>query len=653
MDRPSRTLPAAPARLLAASAALALAAASAGCLWRSRPDPPRNVILITIDTIRADRLSPWGGRRLHTPAIEGLARDGVVFENAFSLVPLTAPAHSTMMTGRYPATHGVRLNGSSILPGAETTLAEIAAGRGMRTGAIVSCLVLSSRFGINQGFDLYYEEGITGEEGRRGLWYDERKAAPSIARAVQWLESESDAPFFLWLHLFDPHHPYEPPPPFDKSYAERPYEGEIVYTDRALGGFIRRLKAMELYDDSLIILVGDHGESLGDHLENFHGTFVYDATMHVPMIVKAPGGRRGAREKGLASIIDVMPTAVDALGLEIPEGTQGISLMPSVYRGEPLPERPLYMESVNTAASYGWAEVRSVRTADTRFVDLPAPELYDLGRDADELDNIAEKDPLRAREARKIYEELRARVEAAGSHEVDQAQMDDDFRDRLLSLGYIAGTESDVVREDARDPKEVVLLTQPVVHAQNLVKEQKFQEAVDLLTRIIAADPENKIGLVTLGRAYSGLERPEEAKRIYRRALDIYPDNEELYRLLGWILIREGSALEAAELMGRLVSQSPRSAHAHYLYGFSWFYAREWEKALSAFTEAASLSRTHAKTRYLAAICYEQTGRRKEALASLDSYLKLEPDVEALFRDPYFAELRTTPEFRLMIRRYL
>lgn len=645
--------PALALRPAAALIALASALAAAGCGALGRPAPPRNVILITIDTLRADKLSRWGGHHIHTPALDSLADDGVVFENAFSLVPLTAPAHSTMMTGRYPATHGVKMNGSAILPGSETTLAEIAATHGMRTGAIVSCLVLSSRFGINQGFDLYFEEGITGEEGRRGLWYDERKASASVARAIQFVRAESETRFLLWLHLFDPHHPYEPPPPFNRTYAARPYDGEIVYADRALGGLLRTLKEMDLYDDALIMVTGDHGESLGDHLESFHGTFVYDATTHVPMIIKAPGGRRGAREAGIASIIDVMPTIVDALGLEIPEGNQGVSLMPAVYGTGSLPERPLYMESIYPAASYGWAEVRGLRTADWKFLDLPTPELYKLGGDADELDNVYAEDPILSRDARARYEELRERLESARSGAADAAQLDDSFRDRLLSLGYIAGTESAIVRENARDPKEVVLLTQPVVFAQSLLKEKKFDEAVALLVRAIGADPENKLALVTLGRAYAGLGKDAEAREIYRRAIAIYPDNEEIYRLLGWMLIREGDALGAADLMAGLVAQTPRSAQAHYLYGFAWFYAGAWEKALAAFQEASSLSSSQPKAHYLAAICLERTGRRAEALAALDRYLKLEPDVESLFRDPFFAELRESAEFRLMIRRYL
>ncbi len=639
--------------LLAAPLAAALFSSASACRLAEAGPAIRNVILITIDTLRADKLALYGGRKLHTPAIDRLAADGVLFERAYSAVPLTAPAHASMMTGRYPATHGVKLNGSSILPDADRTLAEIPGEQGMRTGAVVSCLVLSSRFGINQGFNLYYEEGISGEEGRRGLWFDERKAADSIERALRWVRSEPDRPFFLWLHLFDPHHPYEPPPPFKKTYEDRPYDGEIVYTDRALGGFIRQIEQMGLYDDSLIFLSGDHGESLGDHLESFHGTFLYDVTMRVPMIIKAPGGRRGARESGIASIIDVMPTIVDALGLPVPEGTQGISLMPAVTGRGSLPDQPLYMETIYPRSNFGWADVRAVRTGNYKLIDLTAPELYDLASDGDELDNIHGQAPLQAREARGTYEEMKASLEASVRGKADAAELDEAFRDRLLSLGYIAGTESAAPREGARDPKEVVLLTQPIMFAQGLVKEKKFDEAIDLLVHALVPDPENKLGLVTLGRAYTGAGRMGEARRTYEKALEIYSDDEEIHRLLGTILLHEGSTDEAVKLMAGLVHQAPRSAQAHYLYGFAWFYARNWEKALEALTQSTELGRSFARSWYLMAICNEQLGRRQEALGAIDNYLKREPSVEMLLRDPFFEKLRESPEFRRIIRRYL
>jgi tetratricopeptide (TPR) repeat protein len=355
----------------------------------------------------------------------------------------------------------------------------------------------------------------------------------------------------------------------------------------------------------------------------------------------------------VASILDIMPTVVDALGEEIPEGIQGVSLLPAVRGEGRIPDRTLYLESIYPNSNFGWAEVRAIRTPHMKFVDLPTPELYNLAEDKDEMDNLHEQAPHLARDAREEYRELTEALERSARTDADAAELDEEFRDRLLSLGYIAGTESKLVREDARDPKEVILLNQPVTNARGLVKERKYDEAIELLTRAIGTDPENKMGLVTLGRAYTGAQRIEEAKQIYRTALEIYPDSEELYRLLGWILIREEDYQGAADLMARLVHHSPRSAQAHYLYGFAYFRDKQWEKALAALSEAASLSRSFPKTHYLMAICYEQTGRRAEALEALDNYLKREPDVESLFWDPYFVDLKAAPEFIKMVRRYL
>ncbi len=623
------------------------------CSATSARDPVRNVVLITIDTLRADRLGAYGARRIKTPIIDAFAEDAVLFENAFTPVPLTAPSHSTMLTGRYPITHGVRLNGTAILPDEETTLAEIARERGMRTAAIVSCLVLASRFGLDQGFDLYYEEGISGEPGKRGLWYDERKAARSIDRAVRWLRAESDRPFFLWLHLFDPHHPFEPPPPFDHTYRERPYDGEVVYTDRALGKFMAALKELEIYENSLIILVADHGESLGEHDENFHANFVYDATMHVPLMVRAPGGRRGVRVPEIVSTIDIMPTALDALGVPIPDDVQGVSLMPAVAgRGRP-EERSLYLESIYPSATYGWAEVKGIRTPHLKFIDLAAPELYDLREDRRELKNLHTMEPAEAARLRQEYETLASRLGETARTETATAQLDEEFRDRLLSLGYIAGTESKVKRGTERDPKEVILLAEPLGYGAQLLKDKEYEKAVDILSRAVNADPENKIGLVKLGQALAGAGRRAEAKATLRRATEIYPDSEEIFRVLGWMHISDGEYDEAAELMATLIHQLPRSSQAHYMYGFAFFYAREWGRALEALQQARELNPRFSKTPYLMAICYEQTGRREEAIRSLHAYLRLERDVESLFNDPYFESLRASGDFADLIREYL
>ena len=640
-------------RAAIAAGILLLACASAACGRSSAAAPVRNVILITIDTLRADRLGCYGGRKIYTPNLDAFAADGVLFEKAFTPVPLTAASHATMLTGRYPITHGLRNNGTSVLSDQETTLAEILRDHGMRTGAIVSCLVLESRFGLNQGFDLYYEEGIGASGGQHGLWYDERKAVKSVDRAVKWLQAESDRPFFLWLHLFDPHHPYDPPPPFKQTYKDRPYDGEVVYTDRALWRFFETVKSLGLYDNSLIILAGDHGESLGEHQENFHGTFVYDATMHVPFIVRAPGGGRGVRVTDIASTMDVMPTALDALGLPIPDNVDGFSILPAVMGTGRVPARAIYLETIYPSATYGWAEVKGVRMPTTKFIDLPRPELYDLEEDGRELNNLEAKDPRRAQSGRSEYRDVTARLGQTARKDTTTANLDDEFRNRLLSLGYIAGTESKARRGTARDPKEVALMMEPLGYARGLMADRKWDEAIKLLKMAEQADPENKIGLVLLGKALAEAGKREEAKQTLKRAIDVYPDSEEIYRVLGWMLIRDGAYDEASSLMARLVTEAPRSGTAHYLYGFTYFYAKKWEKAIAAFEESRSLNPSFSKTPYMMAICYEQTGKRAEALRMLDAYLKLEPDVESLFRDPFFAGLRKSGEFTDLIRKYL
>jgi len=642
---------------IAVGAAIALAIGAAfltpACTGAHGAQAARNIVLITIDTLRTDRLGCYGGRRISTPTIDGLAADGVLFEKAFTPMPLTAPSHATIMTGRYPISHGLRLNGTSILAEGETTLAEIARERGLRTGAVVSCLVLASRFGLNQGFDLYYDEGISGTAEGHGLWYDERKAVKSVARAVKWLEAESDRPFFLWLHLFDPHHPYDPPEPFKHTYASRPYDGEVVYADRALARLVQKLKDLGHYDDSIIILSGDHGESLGEHQESFHGTFIYDVTTHVPLIVRAPGGRQGARVPDIASTMDIMPTALEAIGAKIPSNVEGFSLLPAVLGTGRVPARTIYLETIYPSATYGWAEVKGVRMPNLKLIDLPKPELYALDDDPRELDNIHDADPRRTQLAEARYRDVTERLNETARKDTATADLDEDFRNRLLSLGYIAGSQSKARKGPARDPKDVVLLIEPLGYGRTLIGEKKYDEAIRLLTLAVKADPENKIGLVNLAQAYAAAGRRDEAKGVLRKALSIYPDSEEIYRILGWMLLKDQSYDEAEKLMAEFVSVVPRSSQAHYMYGFAWFYAKKWDRALEAFGHSRELNPGFAKAAYLEAICYEETHRRADALHSLDAYLKLERDVESLFRDPYFAEIRKTTEFADLVRRYL
>ncbi|MCG8457316.1 MAG: sulfatase, partial [Holophagales bacterium] len=314
-------------------AAIALLAHSiAGC----DGPPPMNVLLVTLDTTRADRLGCYGRENAGTPNLDRLAAEGFLFENAFSTVPITLPSHATMFTGRYPLAHGVRDNGLFSLPESETTLAERLRERGYAAGAAVGCFPLARGFGIEQGFDFFDDhitlnvEDLRGRrvEAKRGVYFDERPSAQVNDALLPWLREHSDRPFFAWLHYWDPHQPHIPPPPFDQVYLHDLYQGEIAFADQSLGTVLRTLEELGVADRTLVVVVADHGEGLGDHREESHSMLAYNSTLRVPMIMRVPGLEGGHRLTRRVGTVDLLPTLLDLLGLEADDSVQGRSLAP-------------------------------------------------------------------------------------------------------------------------------------------------------------------------------------------------------------------------------------------------------------------------------------------------------------------------------------
>ncbi|HKY32362.1 MAG TPA: sulfatase-like hydrolase/transferase, partial [Candidatus Polarisedimenticolia bacterium] len=636
------------AALLAPAALLAVLSA-AGC---KEAPPPARVVLVTIDTLRADRLGAYGYGRDISPTIDALAAEGTLFENASSTTPLTGPAHAGILTGRYPLVTGFRNNGSALLAPEERTLPEVLKERGFRTAAVVSCLVLSSHFGFDQGFDLYYDEDIHSELGR-GLWFEERKADKTVDRTLRWIEAEKERPFFVWMHLFDPHHPYDPPGADLKSPPEQRYDDEIAFADRELGRFFDRLRQMDLWDDTLVIVAGDHGEALGEHHERFHGVFIYQSTMHVPLIVRLPGAPKGRRVSDLTSIIDIAPTVLAALGMPPLEQVQGVSLLDAVKGSGRVPARSPYLESIYGSSSYGWAPIFALRTSRWKYIDLPTPELYDLEADPGETRNLALAEPARAQEARGEFQRVKTGLESIQRDDAETAPMDDEMRERLLSLGYISGTESKLRKGEPRDPKEVAEVAEGISLVSKL-RGTEYEKGIEaVLQEVLRVDPENKMGLVQYARFLAKEKRLEEAIAMMRRAIEIYPDTEELYRSLGWMLIRNERHNEAIALFSDGLQAMPSSASVLYLYGYANFRAGNWERALEALGESLKLNPTESKAYYLSGLCQEKLGRRDAAYATFDRYLKREPRVQDLFVDPYLAEFRKDPRFSSLVKPYL
>ena len=490
-----------------------------------------NVILITVDTLRADRLGAYGSDRVATPNMDRLASEGILFTNAASTVPFTLPAHSSIMTGSYPPQHGVRENVGYVLGSSLPTLAEEMSASGRSTAGFVSAFVLDARWGIGRGFDTYFDEFDLAENESANLGSVQRDGVDTIAEAVRWLDTNPSKPLFLWLHLYDAHDPYEPIEPYRSQYPNRPYEGEVAYTDFLIGEFRTALEERDLLESSLLVLTADHGEGLGQHREGFHGFFIYDSTVHVPLMIRLPAQEGAGRVVDQAvSHVDLMPTILEAVGQPIPEEAQGQSLVP-LLQGTTVDEfeSAIYSESMYPLLHYGWAPLRSLRKGQYKFIDSPQPELYDIAADPLEQNNILLEE---RRTSRELKDQLDLMVEQLKSDEpatVEPAELDEETLLQLRALGYMAGSGGiDVDEENAwdrTDPKERIGLHQLVMSAQSDLGKEKTQEAKQKLEEVLSTDPSVVDAHQMLGSIAVQEESYEEAVEHFRGALEVRDDH--------------------------------------------------------------------------------------------------------------------------------
>jgi len=347
---------------------------------KARKPSPFNILLITIDTIRADHLGCYGYQKIKTPHIDQLAKEGVLFEKAFSPIPITLPSHTSILTGTYPTFHGIRNNGTYAVSESAETLSELLKNKGYTTAAFVSSYVLDKRFGLDQGFDVY--DDTLSQQGEQKLGDKERQAESVTQAAIRWLKEIKSAKFFLWVHYFDPHEHYQPPPPFCDEYAGRLYDGEIAYTDHWLGELLKTLQQTSLAENTLIVLTGDHGEGLGDHQERTHGIFIYDTTLHIPLIFTCPQLLpKSMRIKSLVRLIDIAPTILAIAGNKPFKDMQGVSLLPLMQGKTNNLDLILYCESFYPQYSHNWSPLVGLRTEKWKYIEAPMKELYRIDRD--------------------------------------------------------------------------------------------------------------------------------------------------------------------------------------------------------------------------------------------------------------------------------
>jgi arylsulfatase A-like enzyme len=430
-------------KLAITAIALIACAAAAVFPWHPRPT---SLVIITLDTTRADRLSVYGFNNVPMPGLERLAREGVVFDRATSVAPLTLPAHCSLFTGLFPPAHGVRDNADGALAAEQTTLAEMLRARGFQTAAFVSSVVLDADRGLAQGFD-HYSAVSRPAPSTRSAGPPRRPADAVVNDALQWIEAHDDKPFFAWVHLYDAHRPYEPPEPFRSQYDD-PYLAEIAFADSQIARLLATLEDRKVLDRTIVVAVGDHGESLGEHGERDHGIFVYESSMQVPLIVRVPG--LAPRRVGtLVSLVDIVPMLLDLFQIPAPSHLDGLSLAPAL-RGQAMPERELYGESMYPSR-FGWSPLRMVRDTRLKYIDAPRPELYDLEADPFEQHDISSQRPL-------VVAGMRARLDAIGAEKragIPGSSPSDETLRALASLGYVSGRTA-APPSSALDPKDFI-----------------------------------------------------------------------------------------------------------------------------------------------------------------------------------------------------
>jgi choline-sulfatase len=414
-----------------------------------------NLVVITLDTFRADRLGAYGSTRGLTPHLDRLAHEGVLFDTTASVAPLTLPAHASLFTGRFPPGHGVHENADVLGAGrGGETLAERLGRAGFRTGAFVASTVLDPSRGVNRGFSHY--DAVPPRRDASGRPRGRRRADEVVARAVQWLDVVAGARFFAWLHVYDAHAPYEAPAP-DRDAPGHPYDRAVAFIDAQIGHWLDLLARRGLLDRTVVVVVGDHGESLGEHGEWTHGLFLYESVLHVPLLIRAPGaGRRGRRVSGLTRSVDVMPTVLALLGVRPDARMDGESLLPLVAGARR--ERGAYAENLYPSLQFGWSPIRALRSTRFKVIDTARPELYDLQHDPDERQNLFDR---RRDIAEPMLQQLRRDASLAGDRRrPEPPALDRELQQHLGALGYVSGRRRalPLVAHDghAPDPKDVV-----------------------------------------------------------------------------------------------------------------------------------------------------------------------------------------------------
>jgi len=506
-----------------------------------------NVLLITLDTTRADRLGSYGYQAGWTPNLDELAAAGTRFQNAYCQVPLTLPSHASILTGLNPCRHGVHNNGNYSLPPEYTTLAEMLKERGFRTSAFVASFSVDSRFGLAQGFETYDDFF---EPGQASKTYNAERPANGVYEAfARWLEKNYASRFFAWVHFFDPHFPYNPPPEFARKFQSDPYDGEVAFMDRYVGRVVELLKIYGCYDRTLIIIAGDHGEAFGEKVEQGHGLFLYEMSLRVPFIVVGPGLPSGQVISRPVRLIDIMPTVTDLLGIKQAPEVDGQSLKPLLL-GKNMKPADIYLESFFPRENYGWSELLGIISEDWKYIQAPRPELYNLKTDPAENNNLYS-------DANRTATRLRSRLEkiitAASGLASAGREMTPAEKERLRSLGYlqVAGPQTTGALPDPKDRLDELRAYQ---EAGLLELRGQLEAAEQAYAQLVERNPNLESSYLNLSRVQGLQKKHLEAAATLKRGLEVLPGSDHLLSKLAQVLLLAGRRAEAMEAAGQALT---------------------------------------------------------------------------------------------------
>jgi len=609
-----------------------------------------NLVLITIDTLRPDHLGCYGYTSIKTPNIDQLSRAGVRFTRAYTPVPITMPAHAALFTGAFPLATGIHDFSGNKLPTNAATIAQTLRDNHYSTAAFIGAAVLDSRFGLSRGFETYFDHFQFGRSEEIYLDSLERRGDRVVDEALNWLRGGPRGQFFLWVHLYDPHRPYNPPEPYASRYRTRPYDGEIAFADAQVGRLVALLRQLRLFDTSVMVLAGDHGESLGEHGEKTHGFFLYNATLHVPLIIRIPGvAPRVVGDE--VSLVDVMPTILQALKIPVPSSVQGKSLL-SLVRGGQAPDADLYAESYFPLLHFGWSPLRSLQWRGLKYVETSRPELYDTRTDPRELNDVLDTHQALAGEMRDRLHRLVRRFTPAGNDSAAANQpADHALTEALRSLGYVAlsaGTITDAAGRTLPDPKDRIQVYEsvsaamvegqhgryeeslrrlreaektehksPTIHflmARDYYRLNDFPQAARYFQSAFELNPKDSVAAYYLGLSRLELGDLDSAENSFRRALEIDPANFSAAFNLGVVYSRRRQTDAAIQAFQRAVTIFPEYADAHEALGELYLYLERPDDAVRELERAVAIAPGMRKAHYHLGRAYEAKGLQEKAV---------------------------------------